>query len=661
MRSLQPCRSYSLFISLLACFVVYLSCRKAQQEIPVTESIEKKAFFDVPANTDPVVTGILNALNRENEKSPFAEEMVKNAGHPQWTHAAKKSTTNLKGEAIDQLINIPLIRKGEKSTSAILAVNIVKADTAYELIYPQHYVLYGLDEENSRQKKRARDLFNVFANFDYLLFGTTQYFVYDGRLFGRKRKDTLLVTTEHDITQSRQETGSVNAINASSITQCITTKACVYAGNSSPSLRSNEALMGNGSCVTSQSCSTIWWEDGAGPNGPSTTISGNTVPGVVISSGGGSATGTTTTTTTTIGTNTTVVSLTNVPCVRIMAANLKEVPGSSPCTTVPWVPVNTEYLSKVGFITSILGLTGIQQSWLLSNSIIGNTIYDLLLEYGLSAETKAASLVTIEAARNALIQGPYNSNHFSKIQPFVPKGSLYSLSTINPVYWIHFVAQCAMIRADHPEWSSLRVYWEATSEIIHTGLDIIGMIPVVGEIADLTNGILYTIQGDGVNASLSFAATLPIAGWAATLAKYAKKTIYALDGTKRTLKWFKRADGYIDFGDRDLLRKVLGIKDSKVAHHIIPWEKWNHPLIQKLAKSKNGFHLNERYNGLALTEIQHLGSHNEYTQRVTKALDDILNKNLSDDDAFREVKNLLEKISNAINAAPTTKINSIVF
>lgn len=659
MRNLKPYRSYPSLICLLACFVIYLSCRKTQQEIPVKESVQEKAFFNVPENTDPVIAGILHALNRENEKFSFATQMVQNAGYPQWTYAGKKSNASLKGEITEQLINIPLVKKGEKTTSAILAISIVKKDTAYQLIYPQHYVLYGFDEDNSRQIKKARDLFTVFANFDYMLFGTTEYLVYDGRLFGKKRKDTLLVTMEHDNNQQgRQETGSVSAVNASTITQCVTTRACVYAGNSTPSMRGiNESSLGNGSCVTSQSCTTIWWADGSGP---STTISGSSVPGVVISGGNGSSTGTTTTTT--IGTNTTIETLTYAPCVRI-AANLRVNTVSNPCTTIPWTPVNTEYLSKVGFITSVLGLSGIQQSWLLSNSIIGNTIYDLLLEYGLSMETKAASLVTIEAARNALIQGPYNSSHFSKIQQLIPKGALYSLSTINPIYWVHFAAECAMIRAEHPEWSSLRVYWEATSEIIHTGLDVIGMIPVVGEIADLTNGILYTIQGDGLNASLSFAATLPVVGWFATTAKYAKKTIYALDGTKRTLKWLKKASNIIDFGDRDLLRKVLGLakSDGRAAHHIIPWELGEHKLIQKLAKSKNAFHLNERYNGMALTAIQHTGSHSNYTTQITRKLDEIFNKNMSDDDAFREVKTFIDKIVNSINANPNTSINNLVF
>ncbi|TQR19178.1 T7SS effector LXG polymorphic toxin [Psychrobacillus vulpis] len=56
-----------------------------------------------------------------------------------------------------------------------------------------------------------------------------------------------------------------------------------------------------------------------------------------------------------------------------------------------------------------------------------------------------------------------------------------------------------------------------------TGLDLAGLIPGVGEIADGVNGIIYSFRGDATNAALSFGAMIPFLGWASTGGKFAKK------------------------------------------------------------------------------------------------------------------------------------------
>jgi hypothetical protein len=60
---------------------------------------------------------------------------------------------------------------------------------------------------------------------------------------------------------------------------------------------------------------------------------------------------------------------------------------------------------------------------------------------------------------------------------------------------------------------------------VHIGLDVVGLIPGVGEIADGANALIYLAEGDKVNAALSAAAMIPGAGMAATGAKYAKKAV----------------------------------------------------------------------------------------------------------------------------------------
>lgn len=62
-------------------------------------------------------------------------------------------------------------------------------------------------------------------------------------------------------------------------------------------------------------------------------------------------------------------------------------------------------------------------------------------------------------------------------------------------------------------------------EATHWGLDGIGLVPGFGEIADGINGVIYTIEGRGVEAGLSFTAMIPFAGWGATTAKTTYKTV----------------------------------------------------------------------------------------------------------------------------------------
>ena len=54
-------------------------------------------------------------------------------------------------------------------------------------------------------------------------------------------------------------------------------------------------------------------------------------------------------------------------------------------------------------------------------------------------------------------------------------------------------------------------------------LDVAGLIPVYGEIADGLNGVIYYARGDKLNASLSFAAMVPVVGSGSTAAKYSNK------------------------------------------------------------------------------------------------------------------------------------------
>ncbi|HLL69342.1 MAG TPA: polymorphic toxin type 30 domain-containing protein [Micromonosporaceae bacterium] len=62
-------------------------------------------------------------------------------------------------------------------------------------------------------------------------------------------------------------------------------------------------------------------------------------------------------------------------------------------------------------------------------------------------------------------------------------------------------------------------------DIGHTALDVIGLIPVAGELADAGNALWYASEGDMLNAGLSAAAMVPIAGWVATGGKLGYRAV----------------------------------------------------------------------------------------------------------------------------------------
>jgi hypothetical protein len=135
------------------------------------------------------------------------------------------------------------------------------------------------------------------------------------------------------------------------------------------------------------------------------------------------------------------------------------------------------------------------------------------------------------------------------------------------------------------------------------------------------------------------------------------------------LKWLVKTNNLIDFGDRNLLRRVLGLAkgDPRIAHHIIPWEHAEHELVQKAAQGNGAFHLNELLNGIPLTTVQHSGSHSAYNARVLARLE-ALKVSLTNSGTFTpanartQIENLVNNvIKPAITNNPNTPINEIIF
>ena len=101
----------------------------------------------------------------------------------------------------------------------------------------------------------------------------------------------------------------------------------------------------------------------------------------------------------------------------------------------------------------------------------------------------------------------------------------------------------SIISNSHPlEWETINEYdgekegkpttWKKWADATQTALDVVGLIPGIGEIADCVNGVISLARGNYGDAALSFAAMIPFFGTAATGSKIIKKA----KALKKTIK-----------------------------------------------------------------------------------------------------------------------------
>jgi len=275
-----------------------------------------------------------------------------------------------------------------------------------------------------------------------------------------------------------------------------------------------------------------------------------------------------------------------------------------------------------------------------------------------SEEAIRAIEITINVDQQFGLGSPY-SDEFVDAVNCCGNSPILIINPLAGVKYYQYVRQEVAIikQSEFPEnhdfttWELTKIYWRANKAAVQLGLDVIGLIPVFGEVADLANATIYGISGDGVNATLSVVSAIPIAGWFSTGVKWAKKTITLANGKKTTLKWIVTVNGIIEFGNRSQLAKVIGTVGTGLhAHHIIPWFLRQHDVIQKAAKADVPFHLNSTLNGIPLPSTDHLTGHNLYNNVVNGILNDfnILNPNASIEQSYEFVSDLIDHLDELI-------------
>lgn len=106
---------------------------------------------------------------------------------------------------------------------------------------------------------------------------------------------------------------------------------------------------------------------------------------------------------------------------------------------------------------------------------------------------------------------------------------------------------------------------KADLDSLHNALDVIGLIPGIGEIADLTNAVLYATKGDWLLATISVISMIPEIGDA--LGKGTKAALWLEKQSPEALKEFKKH--YPKIKQSILLtKKIFKENESKIKDFI---------------------------------------------------------------------------------------------
>ena len=277
-----------------------------------------------------------------------------------------------------------------------------------------------------------------------------------------------------------------------------------------------------------------------------------------------------------------------------------------------------------------------------------------------------ASMFTISAGMNGALSGNFSQAFMLSVEGLLPESEAdYSQDPIRILFQNYFLPRFLILKSQNPSWSFGKLFYETAKEPVHLGLDAIGMIEGLGTPANLLNAGLYYLEGDNLNGNLSLVAATPVIGLFSTTIKGAVRLKGIIPGTTRRIThvWAKNGNEIL-FGGTNL-RNVIGLTDpTKHAHHILPLEHANHPVIQKAAKAKNNpFHMDELNNGIAVPSLQNT-NHPAYNQRVFAVLENynLTNPNATPEQAYLFLTQEIAKIRSKIELLPPGgKINDVTW
>ncbi len=185
----------------------------------------------------------------------------------------------------------------------------------------------------------------------------------------------------------------------------------------------------------------------------------------------------------------------------------------------PEVPVDMKEL--IEFCAEV-GLNQEQWRYLLANPGFLSAMQEVFVGNFRNEKAKYAVKSTV----NLQMNGWFDKTEWTESELEYVLANEFKPSILHEHY-IRVVQEYIILRYTDPRfkdpcntWCTTKAWGQAmynvSNGVIHTLLDICGIALVVGEPCDLANGLIYTIEGDGINATFSFSAAIPVLGWAST-------------------------------------------------------------------------------------------------------------------------------------------------
>ena len=651
----------------------FICCKKSDSNFIDYSTINNvkivEKFLAVPDNASDQVKGIIADFKKREINSPFLTKFAKENGVPKWDcvigidQKNNQNNQNLiksNGMGSDSTITseksggiafIPLIDEQTKEVkSYIFCVRLKDSSYAYNT-YNKHQILAQPIKSISKWEQTNR-LLSVHAYFEAAI-NKKRKSEFEGNSTAFRHSNVKISFSQNDIPRTDQNSG-LTTLENNVKSNVIPSKTCYL------HIGSVEIISDDGTSI-----SLSFYKKIDCPNLPEVVVYSTRRSGGGSSSGSGGG-----------FVNSLPSSLNPAfngwPVANSgfggSSTNYSYYPGNGPFYVDPNDPFwgsqqEPDVIGRASTLAATLGVSNDQSKlgFLSSDEQMMADIENALLENNIDFDAIISARLVLSVAMNNL---EFNENEILN-----ELNNSYGLNISDPIMNAHiirlFTLKYALSKLENDKLpqiqrkSTFRLLFDTFNDELHLALDLLGFIPVGGEVFDVISGFTYQLQGDKTNAYLSYASAIPFAGYAASSAKaiiHGKKilAVVGVDGLLKANRSQKR------------LREGLVLVGDQVAHHVITFHERvrNHPIMQMAMRA--GFDYNDAtQNGKAIAASLNSGNHGSYADKIVVELEKFLNNppsgGVNPAWAKDKVNELVNRIKTAIDNNPGVHIDNLIF
>lgn len=128
-------------------------------------------------------------------------------------------------------------------------------------------------------------------------------------------------------------------------------------------------------------------------------------------------------------------------------------------------------------------------------------------------------------------------------------------------------------------------FWDSLLNDVHSLLDVVGMVPLAGDLANGLNGVIYLGQGDLKDAAISGLGLIPIGGGMAIAVRVASKGAEALKEMRAAEKAVQAVKPFLRFAANGVARTAAGAREL----FRDPAKAWDSAIANELDEANRAF------------------------------------------------------------------------